>query len=319
MRFLGHSSITSLLLLCLPASLTAQNLYLSGGSGGDLYRFAPDGTRTTITSGLLYSGLACDNLGNLYAASAAPAGNSIFRFAPDGNRSTFASGLNEPNGLAFNSAGDLFEADFGSKTIYQFTPAGVRSTFASLPNYPYGLAFDHAGNLFASTYRGSSLYKFTPGGGFTSFGSGLSNPFDVACDALGNVFVADLGGGSINDGSIYKFAPDGTRTTFASGLDPIGLAFDNSGDLFAADYGSDTVYKYAADGTRSIFAQGVVGHGVFWLAFQVPEPSVGAILGTGALVLLLRYRPDSKRSPKITGNDLLSLYAKPEEFLGRGR
>src|SRR5439155_25898492 len=35
---------------------------------------------------------------------------TINKFTPDGTRSTFASGLN-PTGLAFDSAGNLFEAD----------------------------------------------------------------------------------------------------------------------------------------------------------------------------------------------------------------
>jgi hypothetical protein len=45
-------------------------------------------------------------------------------------QSTFASGL-EIGGLAFNSAGTLFEADYGSDSINEFTPGGVESTFAS--------------------------------------------------------------------------------------------------------------------------------------------------------------------------------------------
>ena len=53
----------------------------------------------------------------------------------------FASGLDEPYGLAFNSAGNLFEADYGSGNIYEYTPGGARSTFASGLNGPYGLAF----------------------------------------------------------------------------------------------------------------------------------------------------------------------------------
>ena len=55
---------------------------------------------------------------------------------------TWQSGLNAPYGLAFNSAGDLFEADSNSGNIYEFTPAGVQSTFASGLYYPFGLAFE---------------------------------------------------------------------------------------------------------------------------------------------------------------------------------
>ena len=42
---------------------------------------------------------------------------SIYEYTPDGVRSTFASGLNQPRGLAFNSAGDLFVAENGSGNI----------------------------------------------------------------------------------------------------------------------------------------------------------------------------------------------------------
>ena len=65
-------------------------------------------------------------------------------------RSTFASGLNDPSGLAFDSAGNLFVADAVSGAVYKFTPAGVRTTFASGLSYPNGLAFDRAGNLFVA-------------------------------------------------------------------------------------------------------------------------------------------------------------------------
>jgi glucose/arabinose dehydrogenase len=56
-------------------------------------------------------------------------------------RTTFASGLSGPEGLAFDSTGDLFEADSGSGNIFEFTPSGVKSTFASGLDNPNGLAF----------------------------------------------------------------------------------------------------------------------------------------------------------------------------------
>jgi glucose/arabinose dehydrogenase len=57
-------------------------------------------------------------------------------------RSIFASGLNNPLGLAFDSAGDLFEADYGSGNIYEYTPGGAQTTFASGLSNPAGLAFE---------------------------------------------------------------------------------------------------------------------------------------------------------------------------------
>src|SRR5260221_293021 len=108
---------------------------------------------------------------------------NIYEFTQGGARSIFASGLSIPNGLAFNSAGDLFEADEGSGNIFQFTPGGLQSTFASGLNFPFGLAFDSADNLFESDYNYPSLgsiYEFTPNGAQSTFASGLDSPLQIA-------------------------------------------------------------------------------------------------------------------------------------------
>ena len=47
-----------------------------------------------------------------------------------------------------------------------------------------------------------------------------------------NLFVSDF-----VSANIYEFTPNGGSSTFASGLGfPTGLAFDNAGNLFVADY-----------------------------------------------------------------------------------
>src|SRR5208282_1097228 len=78
-------------------------------------------------------------------------------------------------------AQNLFEADWSSGNIYEFTPGGVRSTFASGLIHPEGLAFDSAGDLFASDFGSGSggigsIYEFTPGGVRSTFASGLAGP-----------------------------------------------------------------------------------------------------------------------------------------------
>ena len=102
--------------------------------------------------------------------------STIVAITPGGAQSTFASGLGEPFGLAFNSGGDLFEADYDSGNIYRYTPGGAQSTFASGLNYPIGLAFNSAGNLFEADYCSGNIYEFTPGGAQSTFASGLNAP-----------------------------------------------------------------------------------------------------------------------------------------------
>ena len=75
---------------------------------------------------------------NLFMSSNDGQTGVIFEFTPDGTQSTFASGLSNPQGLVFDSSGNLFVADSG--VIYKFSPDGVRTTFASGLSGPIGLA-----------------------------------------------------------------------------------------------------------------------------------------------------------------------------------
>jgi glucose/arabinose dehydrogenase len=106
---------------------------------------------------------------------------AVYKFTPAGVRTTFAFGLSNPAGLAFDSAGNLFVAEFGeinggpgTGRIYKFTPNGIRTTFASGLFEPQGLAFDRAGNLFVSVFGG--VLKFTPNGMVSAFAFGLNAP-----------------------------------------------------------------------------------------------------------------------------------------------
>ncbi len=70
------------------------------------------------------------------------AGSTVSEVTPAGVVSTFASGFDDPDGLAFDAAGNLYVANYGNNTVSEVTPAGVVSTFASGFNEPDGLAFD---------------------------------------------------------------------------------------------------------------------------------------------------------------------------------
>ena len=170
---------------------------------------------------------------------------NIYEFTTNGTQSTFASGLNQPYGLAFNSVGILFEADYGSGNIYKFTPGGVKSTFTSGLSSPLGLAFDRSGNLFVASAAGD-IYEFTTNGTQSTFVSGLNDPVGLAFDSVGNLFVA-------SGGNIYEYTTNGTQSTFASGLTrPLGLAFDSSGNLFVSDQAVGNIYKFTPSGTTPL-------------------------------------------------------------------
>lgn len=141
--------------------------------------------------------------------------------------------------------------------MFKFTLAGVKSAFASGLNVPIGMAFDGSGNLYVTVACGSetpcdAIYQFTPAGVGTAFVSegGLIDStrfLDLAFDDTGNLF-ASLGGPN-SGGAIKKFTPAGVESTFsATGGSVLGLAFDGSGNLFAAESVTGTIAKYTSDG-----------------------------------------------------------------------
>jgi DNA-binding beta-propeller fold protein YncE len=80
-----------------------------------------------------------------------------------------SSGLFGPNGLAFDSAGNLYVANLNG-TIDKITPEGRMSLFASGLNAPAGLAFDDIGDLYVAT-ADDTVVEHTPGGTTTIFAS----------------------------------------------------------------------------------------------------------------------------------------------------
>jgi DNA-binding beta-propeller fold protein YncE len=165
---------------------------------------------------------------NLYVSAQVPPSHAILEFTPDGTQSTYASGLLFPRGLAFDSIGNLFAAE-------TLEP----------DNHEIGRVLKF--NLRNHVSTVGSAAKFFFGG--------------LAIDIAGNAYVLATDDRSPTaDGTIFKFTPNGERIVFGSvpGVpDPqvvnLGLAFDNTGNLYATASGAQTIYKFAPDGTRTVF------------------------------------------------------------------
>jgi hypothetical protein len=275
--------------LLMASSAPAQNLLVGVEYSNSIVEITPSGVQSTLASGMwqVYF-LAFDNRGDLFAGLV----GGIAKITPGGGQSYFS--YDSVYGLAFNSAGDLFGADYNSGNIYKYSPTGARSTFASGLSWPTGLAFNSAGNLFVGSEGDGNIYEYSPNGARSTFATGFSDPTGMAFDSKGDLFVGD-GGGS---GSIIKITPSGVESTFASGLSnpfggPQGLAFNSSGDLFVAVRGSGYIYEYTSDGTRSTFASGLTeatGLAFRGLMLPVPEPSSLGLLAVGATILFVRCR-----------------------------
>ena len=211
----------------------AQNIITVAGGGPN--------NMPALSANVLASAVALDSSGNLYVASSSRvfrvdasgqlrvyAGNGRSGSSGDGGPATSAE-LSYQNGVAVDSAGNLFIADQGNNRIRRVdSVTGVISTVAgngtngfsgdsgpatsAALSSPAGVAFDSAGNLFIAdqgNYRvrrvdaatqvittvaggascGENCYVSGEGGPATS--AQLVSPTAVAADSMGNLFIAD--------------------------------------------------------------------------------------------------------------------------------
>ena len=165
---------------------SAGSLYVGNVSNGNTYptnilKITPAGTSSIFAEGSLTFpvGMAFDGANNLYVSDL----TSIFKFAPDGTRSVFATSANAMYGLAFDSLGNLYAAEYFSGLVAKFDSGGVRSIFAALaPNDPIGLTIDSADNVYVGGYASSTIIRFTPGGIgslFANSSDGIDGPVHI--------------------------------------------------------------------------------------------------------------------------------------------
>ncbi|MGF2414629.1 IPT/TIG domain-containing protein [Ferruginibacter sp.] len=183
-------------------------------------------------------GLAVDAAGNIFVGDYF--NNRIRKITAAGVVTTFAgsssgfvdgtgtaAAFNNPFGLAFDAAGNLYVADSHNFAIRKVTTAGVVTTLA--------------GNGSAGSANG------------TGSAATFSRPIGITVDANGNVYECDLDNHTIRKitaaGVVTTFAgttgvrgaTDGVTATFDN---PVGVFSDNSNSvLYVADFANNRIRK----------------------------------------------------------------------------
>ncbi|MFK5983434.1 MAG: T9SS type A sorting domain-containing protein [Flavobacteriaceae bacterium] len=153
--------------------------------------------------------------------------------------------------VVFDADGNLYGSDFNGNSVYKVTPGGVTTTFVSGLANPNGLAFDSSGNLFVVEYSGASIHKYDSSGTLLesfnvgSFPSGLIKSFDTddmifTLTSNSSVNILTASGAVIE---LYQGAPLNT---------PVGLAYDDLGNLYAGNYTGREIYKVFNGGTEYV-------------------------------------------------------------------
>jgi uncharacterized protein (TIGR03437 family) len=297
--FMPRPLATVLLALAVSWTASAQSYTISTLVGGALPVNIPG------TSASLYgpSALAVDKSGNVLVADGNTvlrldaatgvltviAGNGTSGFSGDNGLATGAQ-LNLPQGVALDTAGNLYIADTYNNRVRKVTN-GVITTVAGTGSYggdsgdngaaisaqlaqPWGIAVDSAGNLYISEPYASRIRKVS-GGVIATFVRGsskvpLNQPWGLAVDSADNLYIAgQFVGAAQYHGWILKVS-SGVVTTVAGGgnqladniaatsaglTDPKGVAVDSDGNLYIADFNGNIVRK-VSNGTISTVAGG---------------------------------------------------------------
>ncbi|MGO8929776.1 MAG: hypothetical protein ACLQU3_23160 [Limisphaerales bacterium] len=251
-----------------------------------------------------------------------------------GTNATF----NAPEGVAVDTNGNVYVADYQNDTIREVTPAGVVTTIAGKALIPADLdgmgtnaaffnplcvALDSVGNLYVGDGGTGAIRKITPVGTnwmvttlVTDYGLKSRDPEGLAVDTQGNVYVANG-----YDATIDKVTPAGVVTVLlghdgvpgtSSGYlgYPTGVAFDTAGNLYVVDNFNCIILRMTPGGavTTLAGATGVRGSadGTGSAArFNYPN---GVAVDTNWMVTTLAGVPGSYGSADGAGSDAQFYY-----------
>jgi uncharacterized protein (TIGR03437 family) len=213
-------------------------------------------------------GIAADREGNVYFATGDPhsvfkldpnrtltriAGNGMFGYSGEGGIATIAQfGISGTVGIAADSAGNVFIADWLNHRIRKVTKDGIVITVAG---------------------NGTQGYS---GDGGPATSAQLSGPSAIAVDTVGNLYITDGSSRTFQanganrvrriglDGIIttvagngsYGFSGDGGPAISAQLNEPSALAVDTEGNLFIADEVNNRIRKVSPSGIITTLAGG---------------------------------------------------------------
>jgi uncharacterized protein (TIGR03663 family) len=181
-----------------------------------------------------------------------------------GKKGSGTGEFNEPRGLAVDARGFVYVVDSKNHRIQKWAPEGqVLKTWGKEGQGPgefkdpCGVAVGPDGSVYVADTWNHRIQKFTSEGKFLAEWveqtSGFWGPRGIAVAPDGSaVFVTDTGNKRVvkfdpNGQQLLQWGKEGSRP--GEFIEPVGLAFNQEGELYVADTGNRRVQVFRQDGT----------------------------------------------------------------------
>ncbi|HXP87708.1 MAG TPA: IPT/TIG domain-containing protein [Bryobacteraceae bacterium] len=283
-------------------------------------------------------GVAVDSAGNMFIADAinnrvrkvsngiitTVAGNGMFLGFSGDNGPAASAQLSFPYGVAVDSAGNLYIADYGNNRVRKVSN-GIITTIAgngtagfngdlgpatnAQLNRPVGVAVDSAGSLYIADTLNNRIRKVSNGVITTVAGGGsslndngpaasaqLNNPNGVTVDSTGNLYIADTQNNRVRkvaNGVITTIAGGGSSfgdngpATSAQLAGPAGVSVDSAGNVYIGDTGENRIRLLTPPCTYSLTPtslQAPAPGGNFGIGIQTASSCSWAVSGLPAWI-----------------------------------
>jgi DNA-binding beta-propeller fold protein YncE len=281
---------------------------VNGLSGDRLVKYTADGIFLDVIAG---TGTVIGTVGDPTAVAIAPGGavyvvgsyyggltedgtfvqefDSLGNYVTSwGNHGTGNGQFLSPQGIAVDSLGNVYVADYGNDRIQEFTSSGGWITSWDTTN-PTGIAIDGSDVVYVASTTGVARFDST-GSPLSSWGT--SGAVGVAIDGSDDVWVT--GAGVIKE---YDNLGATLLGTYGSGVlnGPQSITIAPSGKAFVADTGNGDIQRFSSGGTAEIQFGRFPGAGV-------PDTPTGIAVDASDNVYVTKASTDQIQKFDADGN-----------------
>ena len=167
-------------------------------------------------------------------------------------------------GVSVDSEGNIYSSDFGPflgqinknfaivSKVFKITPSGEVSVFMDSVLGASGSEFDKQGNFYQANIRGSYVSRVSQSGEISKYVSdSIVGPVGLKFADNGDLIVCNCG-----NNTLRRVTPEGESLLFSKGdvfQCPNGIAKDDQGNFYTANFYNGDVIKITPNGTPSVF------------------------------------------------------------------